>query len=570
MIYKNTAFLGPKGTNTENALKCFAPHAERVCCVSVAEVFAAVASSKVDSGFVALENVVEGPVTETLDLLLEYSGLVYVESSYIAEINHALGVLPLPSSSREAVNDFSRITSVMSHPQAISQCSDFLRGQLPHAMVDYADSSSAAATLIQERMLYNAAVITSQETLKDYGFETIAQNISNVANNRTRFAIIRKGDIRDPEKLILISDQWAFPDDRDFVTTIAINPKRDRQGLLLDILNVISVAQGINMVSIHSRPDSAGGFVFFLDLEGHPGQSRIRECLLGLQEYCRLVTGGTSELSILGAYEYTPFRKLRFKSIGIIGGKGVMGQWFSRFFAEIGYPVVLYDVDSSMTLAELSEQCDVLLISVPLSQSADVARDLVKVARSGQLIVENCSIKGCIHPSFEMGIAEGVEVLGVHTMFGGDIPSIKGEHVIITKTKASGERAQAFEDLLYKHGAMIVYSTANEHDQAVAYIQSLEHLLAIAIGDTLASEFASHEQIDAFSTRNSRQLEAIIGRIVKQSDSLIADLQMLNPQSQSARKRFLEILFKLVFALEYGDTSAVIESAKRARRLFAE
>src|SRR5919109_5567705 len=64
-------FLGPEGTFTEQALLSQPDLAglELVALPSIPEVLAAVSDGRVDLGFVAIENSIEGAVTVTVDTL---------------------------------------------------------------------------------------------------------------------------------------------------------------------------------------------------------------------------------------------------------------------------------------------------------------------------------------------------------------------------------------------------------------------------------------------------------------------------------------------------------------------
>ncbi len=558
-----TAFLGPAGTYTELALKQALPNSHRLCCLSFSEVFAAVNSGKADAGFVAMENMQQGPVTQTLDLLLEYRGQVYIESSYVMEIHHALGVLP-----ESANNKKENITSVFSHAQAINQCTNYLQAHLSRASLSYTASTAAAIELVKNDKLVNAAVIGASDTLIEHGFTIIAENISNVVNNRTRFVILRKGDISNARQLINDRVLEEPTPSVDYVTTIAVDPRRDRKGLLYDILTVISITHSINMLSIHSRPKTAGDFVFFLDLEGHAYQDDISQCLIGLMDYCHRETDDDTEISVLGTYAHNSFRPMRFNHIGIIGGNGRMGQWFKAFFNGAGYPVMSHDIDTESSLEEVVETCDVIILSVPMSVAKALSEKLLGLIKSPKLILENCSIKNCILPSLQEKLHPGVEVMGIHTMFGPDITTIKGEHVIITKTPSSATRAKAFEDLLYKHGAKIVHASSNEHDSAVAYMQSLQHLVALSLAEVSTHAFNDSDKLNHFHTRNSREVTKLIKRVLSQSDSLIKDMQALNPKASTIRKKYLESIFTLISALENNDQETLLNSVNKAREFF--
>ena len=53
------------------------------------------------------------------------------------------------------------------------------------------------------------------------------------------------------------------------VCVLGSYPHRDRIGLLQDILHLISRESGLNLSSIHSRPDTKGGVRFYIEVEGH-------------------------------------------------------------------------------------------------------------------------------------------------------------------------------------------------------------------------------------------------------------------------------------------------------------
>ena len=62
-------FLGPPGTYTEEAAKAAMPDAISLPYPSIDAVFEAVVQHEVERGLVPIENVIQGPVTETLDNL---------------------------------------------------------------------------------------------------------------------------------------------------------------------------------------------------------------------------------------------------------------------------------------------------------------------------------------------------------------------------------------------------------------------------------------------------------------------------------------------------------------------
>lgn len=550
------AFLGPAGTYTDLALKKYTSPSSSVACLSIAEVFDKVASGAVTAGFVPIENVIQGPITETLDSLLEHHRDIYVADGFIMEIRHALGVL-----NKKAKEDRALIRRVISHFQPMQQCSSYLQRILPEAERIYVESTAVAAKRVSTEKLMDAAVIGAKETLEQHSLLVLEDDISNIAGNKTRFVVIRRGS----GDALPVSQKT--PVAGEFITSIVVHPGRDRKGLLFELLKVISVEHGINILSIHSRPDKKGGFVFHLNLEGHRSEPEIAACLAALKRYLVQATGETAEFHILGTYQGRSFHPLPFETIGIVGGKGKMGSFFEKFFHAAGFNVLIADRDSGSSLKELAN-ADVIILSVPMSATKGLVEQLVPYLRVGQLVVENCSIKASSLPHLLALVPAGVEVLGIHTMFGGDVPTMSEENIIITKTTSSAAKAQAFEDLLYKHGARISAADTAEHDATTSYVQTLIQFALLTVAEVMSGAAIDSKKLDIFSTPNSRRVFEAITKVLSQNDDLIRDLQLLNTNALRVRNRFLEVAVELAISLNNGDTAKLDESIRVSRKYF--
>lgn len=246
-----------------------------------------------------------------------------------------------------------------------------------------------------------------------------------------------------------------------------------------------------------------------------------------------------------------------------------MGRWFAKFFREAGLEVFGSDRESGLPLEQLIARSDVVLLSVPMSKSQEIAAACISRLRPGQLIVENCSIKECVLPFLAEKAPQGVEVLGIHTMFGGSAESLQGENVIVTRTSRSADLSQALEDLLYKHGAKLQSSSPAEHDRVSASVQSLLQLLLIAYGNVLRDSFGTRDSVDFMSTPNYRLLLQVLGRVTQQTDDLICDLQTLNSQAPHALRQFVAVLTEFAGELEAGSTES-LRARLNAARSFME
>ncbi len=616
------AYLGPQGTHSETVVRQILPQLKSLStdthhvkdkssvkaksqnlemigipCSSIPDVFKKVVNGDVDAGLVPFENLLHGAVAETFDQLCLYRGKIIIRSSHVAEIRQALGVLPIDDKQEQ---DWStRISELRSHPQALGQCAIYLDKMLPHAARISTTSTGSAAAEVSALKLSHVGVIGPIDILKQSGFQIVESDISDTSENKTRFVLIAKPDaLENLDKFYKNGGGRAPEKSEPRVTSLMIDPGRDRKGLLIELLEIISNKHHLNLIIINSRPDLRGGFVFHFDLEGSIESLEVAQCLADLDEYCSKVTGSTAALTVFGSYNRTAFTEPLLSVVSIIGANGVMGRWFSELFKKVGIVVREYDVDSKISLKDTVVGSDAVIISVPMSAANTLVDELTPLLTPGQLVVENCSIKSCILPKLTELPSE-IEVLGIHTMFSGAgfsgtgslraeldkksgnleaSPSTEqkgnnswaplGQNVVVTKTASSRMKAQAFEDLLYKHGATISYSSIEKHDQAVAVIQSVIQLILIATGETLARTFPDTDTLNVFATPNSRSMLQAIRRVVNQPDTLIKDLQTLNPHAERARHILVEIMFGINAALDHNDTSKLISAIEQGKRLF--
>jgi chorismate mutase/prephenate dehydratase len=124
------------------------------------------------------------------------------------------------------------------------------------------------------------AAVAGEIAATMYGLKPIKKKIEDNPNNYTRFLVIGRNV---PE-----------PSGRD-KTTIMFSVK-DQPGVLYRMLAPFS-ERNINLSKIESRPmkRKAWEYVFFLDMEGHIGESRVREAIEELSHCCQ-------ELRVLGSY----------------------------------------------------------------------------------------------------------------------------------------------------------------------------------------------------------------------------------------------------------------------------
>lgn len=235
------------------------------------EMLEAVAAGEIDYAMLPIENTTAGSINEAYDLLAGADlALVGEEVQKVDHCLLALEDVPL-----------SHVRRIYSHPQALAQCSEFLRS-LHHCHVEsFADTALAASRIRDEQDLSQAA-IASEEAARLYGLTVIRRDIANQKENYTRFVVVAAAplrfDLRIPCKTSLI-----------FAT-------RHEQGALLACLNVLA-EHGLNLSKLESRPrpNTPWEYLFYVDFEGNLADPTVEQAL-------RELAGRTSFLKVLGSY----------------------------------------------------------------------------------------------------------------------------------------------------------------------------------------------------------------------------------------------------------------------------
>jgi prephenate dehydrogenase len=474
---------------------------------------------------VPIESLVQGPVTETLDNLFQYAGRVLIGDMVVLPIDHTLGALGKPEDIRR----------ILSKDQALHQCSEYIRRLYPHAVLVETPSTTAAMEMIVRQGWRDAAAIGSAAALQRYGLEVLARGIGNPPQNKTKFAVL--------------GDHYHTPTGTD-ATSFVIYPHRDRIGLLEDILHLISRESGLNLSSIHSRPDTKGGFRFYIEVEGHAQDVVVARCLAAME---RTLAADDVEVRVFGAYPRRMFNEPRLHTIGLIGGTGLMGRWFRPFFETAGYQVLISGRTTPLTYQQCIEQSDAVLFNVPISSTIEVIHRLGPLFRPGQLMVDNTSIKTQPVSAMLEVAPEGVEVLGMHTVFGPTIAELRRQNVIFTTTPRSGELAQEFEGIFYKYGATITHTTPEYHDRQMAFHQNLEHFTKVVLAEVLRAQFGTPEAMASYSSPNSRLSLITMGRVLKGDPGLYAEIQTQNLQGSGMIEEYLRVAGAIGRALMQGD-----------------
>jgi prephenate dehydratase len=269
-------FLGPSGTYAEEALRASAAGpVDEVPYATVYETVMAVQTGAVDRAVVPIENSLEGSVTTTLDTLAGEADRVRIVGEVVRPISHSLVARP-----GVAIEDLVR---VVSHPQALAQCTSFLRERVPQAGTETTGSTAEAVRAVAAADEPLGALGT-RLAAELYGCEVLAEAVEDRADNLTRFVWLAPEGAEpaggQATKTSIVF--WGFND--------------ESPGALVGVLSELA-DRSINLTKIESRPRRVrlGHYMFFADLDGGVADAPVAEALEALR-------GQVETLKVLGSY----------------------------------------------------------------------------------------------------------------------------------------------------------------------------------------------------------------------------------------------------------------------------
>ncbi|MBI5148267.1 prephenate dehydrogenase/arogenate dehydrogenase family protein, partial [Candidatus Pacearchaeota archaeon] len=102
-------------------------------------------------------------------------------------------------------------------------------------------------------------------------------------------------------------------------------------------------------------------------------------------------------------------------TVGIIGGRGLLGKIFKKFFRKYGFKVLISGRKTKLTNIGLAKRADIIIVSVPIHSTISVIKEIAPYTRKEQLLMDFTSIKE--EPIKEM-LKSKASVIGLHPMFG--------------------------------------------------------------------------------------------------------------------------------------------------------
>ena len=274
---KKISFQGVEGAYSHLAVQEFFPNAEAVPCKTFELAIAAAESGDVDYAMIPIENSAAGRVAD-IHRLLPKSDL-HINFEHFQKVEHKLLIHPQ--------TDQAQIKKIISHEQALAQCSDKIQ-QLDYDILIGADTAGSAKTISEQKILDTAAIASSLAA-KIYGLKTIDESFANSSNNITRFYVMSKNENKE------------FNPDQTYISSFLFSVN-NTPGSLFKVMGGFAT-NNVNMIKLESYNYGADFVItqFYCEIEGHPEHQNTKFALDDMYHYC-------SKVRKLGVFEKSAYR----------------------------------------------------------------------------------------------------------------------------------------------------------------------------------------------------------------------------------------------------------------------
>ena len=274
---KRISFQGVDGAYSQLAVNDFFSGAETLPCKTFEIALNEAESGNVDYAMIPIENSAAGRVAD-IHRLIPKSNL-HINFEHFQKVEHKLLIHP--------DSKIENIRNILSHEQALAQCSDKIQ-KLDLNILIGADTAGSAKIISDEKILDTAAIASSLAG-KTYGLKVIDENFANSSNNITRFYVMSK------------NENLEFDKKKTYISSFLFSVK-NTPGSLFKVMGGFAT-NNVNMIKLESYNYGADFVItqFYCEIEGHPEQDNTKFALDDMYHYC-------SKVRKLGVFEKSPYR----------------------------------------------------------------------------------------------------------------------------------------------------------------------------------------------------------------------------------------------------------------------
>ncbi|MCD4720822.1 MAG: bifunctional chorismate mutase/prephenate dehydrogenase [Desulfobacula sp.] len=249
----------------------------------------------------------------------------------------------------------------------------------------------------------------------------------------------------------------------------------------------------------------------------------------------------------------------------IIGGGGQMGRFFASLFQKSGYDLRILTEEDWDNAKNLCKNIDLCLICVPIEKTEDIIEQIAVFLDPETILADLTSIK--TRPLEKMLESHPGPVTGLHPLFGPTAGSLDKQIIVVTPGRNS-DHCQWLVEQLTLWGAVIVQSSAREHDEIMEIVQALRHFATFSFGQFLYEKHARIERTLEFSSPIYRLEFGMVGRLFAQDSGLYSEIIFATKERRRLLKDYIASLSEHLEMLEANDKHLFIKKFDQIAQWF--
>lgn len=149
---------------------------------------------------------------------------------------------------------------------------------------------------------------------------------------------------------------------------------------------------------------------------------------------------------------------------------------------------------------EAVKDADIVILATSVNQIIDTAKKVIPLMKSNAILTDVGSTKNYIVQQITHNIREDISFVGAHPIAGSEQRGVEfaspdlfvGCNCIITPQDKNSKGLETISSLWQLLGAKIIYLTAEQHDEILAYVSHLPHLIASCLINSIKQEHLAY------------------------------------------------------------------------------
>ncbi|MFT5950114.1 MAG: prephenate dehydrogenase [Francisella sp.] len=252
------------------------------------------------------------------------------------------------------------------------------------------------------------------------------------------------------------------------------------------------------------------------------------------------------------------------KRICIVGGNGEMGQMTQNIFSKYlpKYTLTIFDENDWQNPSEKLANQDIVILSVPIFLTNKILKKVVPHISEGTILADYTSIKE--EPLNAMLESYSGPIVGLHPIFGPTIENPENQVIVVCDGRFEDKYNFLIKDLA-EIGFHIENMTAKAHDEAMTFIQGVEHFSVYCMGLFLKHKNIDIQKMMRLASPVYKMELNIIGRLFSQGPGLYSDIIMSDKQRQETIFEFAELVSTNAKKVANGDKESFKNNFKAVK-----